>query len=543
MSKVVLISLYDESCVGARALAAYLEEKGHESHIIHFKAFRVPIVRYDDKETWRMIEESGVTTIPTFFPEGARFVSFPTPVTDKERQLLVDKVAEIGPALVGFSLYSSHVPLARELSGMIRDRLPEVPIAWGGVHPAVVPEDCFPDTDIVCTGEGEYPIEEFLENPSRRDIKGLWFYDRKQGEVIRNPMRHLIEDLDSLPYTQWGVREYLLENDTISPEPMENVWAGGHFRISTTRNCPFRCAYCVHSVLRERMKGLGTYVRRRSVDHVIGEIVLRKKQFGLQSILFSDELFIMDMKWLQEFVEKYKAAGLNIPFYGTGQPQITTREMLVLLRNAGMDEACMGIQSGSERILHDIFERMATLEQIRRMAQWFSELDFKRIQFDLVTNTPYETEEDCQKTLDLLCELPKPFDLFIYKYVSFPTCKMDGMGHERHDLNEKTFFFYDMLYLLAQKDRLPTRTIKALVDDPVLRENPMLVSDLACAILGEDTYTREMGWKINYLENQLAHRTLGNMIKERAKNRLPSWLWNALRRSKAALSANAAAGR
>ena len=196
MSKVVLISLYDESCVGARALAAYLEEQGHECHIIHFKAFRVPIVRYDDKETWRMIEESGVTTIPTFFPEGVRFVSFPTPITDKERQLLADHIAEIGPGLVGFSLYSTHVPLARELTGLIRDRLPEVAVAWGGVHPAVVPEDCFPDADFVCTGEGEYPVTEFLKDPTRRDIKGLWFYDRRRNEIIRNPMRELIEDLD-----------------------------------------------------------------------------------------------------------------------------------------------------------------------------------------------------------------------------------------------------------------------------------------------------------------------------------------------------------
>jgi radical SAM superfamily enzyme YgiQ (UPF0313 family) len=538
-----LISLYDESCVGARALAAYLEEQGHECHIIHFKAFRVPIVRYDDKETWRMIEESGVTTIPTFFPEGVRFVSFPTPITDKERQLLADHIAEIGPGLVGFSLYSTHVPLARELTGLIRDRLPEVAVAWGGVHPAVVPEDCFPDADFVCTGEGEYPVTEFLKDPTRRDIKGLWFYDRRRNEIIRNPMRELIEDLDSLPFTQWGVREYLIENDEFSAEPMDNVWACGHFRISTTRNCPFRCAYCVHSVLRDRLKGLGTYVRRRSVDHVIEEIVLRKRQFNLQSVLFSDELFIMDMKWLREFVEKYKAAGLDMPFYGTAQPQITTREMLVLLRNAGMDDACMGIQSGSERVLHDVFERKATLDQIRQMARWFHELDFKRVQFDIVSNTPYESEEDCRKTLDLLCELPKPFDLFVYKLVLFPTCKMDRMGHRRYDLDEKTFFFYNMLYLLTQKDRLPATTIKALADDPYLRENPMLLSDLACAVLGEDTYTREMGWKIKYLESRLAQRTLGNLLKEGAKGALPSWLWNFLRRGKAALSSGTAAGR
>lgn len=535
MSKVVLISLYDESCIGARALAAYLEEQGHECHIIHFKAFSVPIVRYDDKEKWKIVEESNIRTIPSFFPEGVRFVSFPTPITDIERKILVDQIADIGPQLVGFSLYSTHVPLARELTSMIREKLPNVPVAWGGVHPAVVPEDCFPDADIVCTGEGEYPITEFLENPSRRDIKGLWFYDRKRKEVIRNPFRELIEDLDSLPFTQWGIREYVIEDNTLSPERMETIWETGNFRITTSRNCPFRCAYCVHSVMRDRMKGLGKYVRRRSVDNVIAEITLRRKQFNLQSVLFSDELFIMDMKWLEEFVEKYKAAGLKMPFYGTAQPEITTREMLVLLRNAGMDEACMGIQSASERILHEVYERNATLDQIRRMAKWFSELNFKRVQYDLVTNTPYESEEDLRKNLDLLCELPKPFDLFIYKLVSFPTCKMDKMDHPKVNLDEKTFFFYNMLYLLTQKDKLSMDSIKALVEDTYLRRNPMILSQLVSAVIGEDTVTREMGWKIMSLERQLATRTLGNLLKERAKQQLPSWAWNLLRRGKAAL--------
>jgi radical SAM superfamily enzyme YgiQ (UPF0313 family) len=548
MAKVALITLYDESCCGARSIGAYLEREGHECYIIHFKAFSVPVIRYEDAEAWRIVEASNSKSIPAFFPEGARFISFPTPVSEHERELLIQKLEEIEPDAIGFSLLSTHLHLARDLTARCRKHFPGVPILWGGIHAISATEDCFPDADIVCTGEGETAVAEYLAEPRRRDIKGMWFYDREQDEIQRNPMRELIRDLDSLPFNQWGRNEWIIEHNQISPEAMDHIYVRGNYRILTTRNCPFQCAYCVHSTMREKMKGLGPYCRRRSPDNVIQEIQIRQRDFGLGAVLFADEIFVMGRKWLLEFAEKYQASGLGLPFYGTCHPHTTTKEMLEILKDVGMNEVCVGIQTGSDRIMTDVYERITSNDDIIRLAELFQEVGFERVQYDVLSNTPYEDEEDCQATLDLLCRLPKPFDLWVYKLFSFPTCKMDRLAHRKGSMDEEGFFFYNMLYLLTQQDKLPMASVKSLAEDRFLRQNPAVMSRLAGAILGEDEKVREMGWHIKYLEFQLQSLTLRKLIKLRAKEKLPPRVWEALRsakglvqRSKEALSSRAAA--
>jgi len=532
MAKVAFITLYDESCLGARSLAAYLEREGHECHIIHFKSFTVPLIRYEDAEAWKIVEQSKAKTIPAFFPEGARFISFPTPITGREREILVEKLDEIGPDAIAFSLLSTHLHLARELTALCRERFPKVPVLWGGVHAIAATEDCFPDADVVSTGEGEIPMAEYLADPKRRDIRGLWFRDRETGEITKNPMARLIEDLDSLPFPQWGKNEWMIEGDRITEEAMDQIYVKGHYRILTGRNCPFRCAFCVHSTTRDMMKGLGTYCRRRSVDNVLEEIMDARKRFGIGSVLFADEIFMMSEKWVNEFAEKYRAAGIRLPFYATCHPRTTTKEMLITLTEVGLDEPCVGIQTGSPRVMSEIYERRTTNEDVLRMAEWFREIGFGRVQYDLVSNTPYEDEEDCLATLDLLARLPKPFDLFIYQLVSFPTCKMERMGHRKGDMDEEGFFFYNMLYLLTQKGNLSEEAVKTLTRDEYLRKNPKVMSGLAAGILGEEQRVREMGWAIRDLEFRLNHLSLRELIKERAKRRLPAPIWNTLRAAK-----------
>jgi len=74
------------------------------------------------------------------------------------------------------------------------------------------------------------------------------------------------------------------------------------------------------------------------------------------------------------------------------------------------------------------------------------------------------------------------------------------------------------------------------------------MSRLVGAILGEDEKVREMGWHIRALEFKLQNLSLRGLIKQRAKEKLPPRLWEALRsarsaarRGKEALSSRTAA--
>ena len=77
-----------------------------------------------------------------------------------------------------------------------------VPIVLGGMHPTLKPEECLEYVDYICILEGEEPALELvkrLEKKKRTDnIPNIWI--KKNGKIIKNKLRPLIEDLDSSPF-------------------------------------------------------------------------------------------------------------------------------------------------------------------------------------------------------------------------------------------------------------------------------------------------------------------------------------------------------
>ena len=71
-------------------------------------------------------------------------------------------------------------------------------------------------------------------------------------------------------------------------------------------------------------KGKGKYLRRRSVENVIAELVAYKRKDRTSQIMFYDDVFTFDKKWIAEFAEAYKRE-VNIPFWVYSYPEICTR--------------------------------------------------------------------------------------------------------------------------------------------------------------------------------------------------------------------------
>jgi radical SAM superfamily enzyme YgiQ (UPF0313 family) len=64
--------------------------------------------------------------------------------------------------------------------------------------------------------------------------------------------------------------------------------------------------------------------------------------------------------------------------------------------------------SGSERIRRDCYERETTQEEIVEACNILARHRLIR-NLDFIGDNPYESDEDREETLDLLCQLPKPF--------------------------------------------------------------------------------------------------------------------------------------
>jgi radical SAM superfamily enzyme YgiQ (UPF0313 family) len=185
------------------------------------------------------------------------------------------------------------------------------------------------------------------------------------------------------------------------------------------RGCPFECTFCIHNFTRKATEGLGTYLRRRSVDHVITELVTAKAlRPNLQAVAFSDDIFGPPKPWLEEFCARYKRE-VGLPWVMYSHPNMVDETKIRMMRDAGLWATTMGIQSGSERIRRDCYERDTPTKDIIRTCKLFARYGVVR-NLDFIGDNPYESVEDRLETIDLLARLPKPFYFNYFSLTYFP---------------------------------------------------------------------------------------------------------------------------
>jgi len=240
--------------------------------------------------------------------------------------------------------------------------------------------------DAVIRGEGDLVIGELVENlVSGKDISHLQNIHTKQ---FKNPQGLLVEDMDSLPYAD---RELLRDVAPFKYIKMKSFFA--------TRGCPFNCSYCFNSAYNQMHKGKGKILRRRSVENLIGEIELVKKNFNIDFVRFGDDAFITSHDaWVDEFVEKYTRR-IKLPFYLLINPNIVSKDLVVALKKAGCHSVMMGIESGSERLRKDILNRYISNDMMVKAFTLFREHNIK-VFSNTILGLPGSTLEDDLQSVD-----------------------------------------------------------------------------------------------------------------------------------------------
>lgn len=354
-----------------------------------------------------------------------------------------------------------------------------MPVVWGGIEPTIEPERCVEHADIVCVGEGEKPLLELVRriDGGYDDVPGLWV--RHDRQVVRNPVPSPVEDLDSLPFPDYSPQNKFLvdANHLVTGYSVRHF--NGMYEIMSSRGCPFSCSFCCSAFL----KGLHPRyrrIRRRSPEHVVEELVAAKRTHDIRYVNFQDDVFSFDGPWVERFAALY-ASKVGIPFWAYVHPAMVDQDILAALKRSGLDRVTMGIQSGSERLLKDVYHRsfsndkaVQAMETLERMAI--------RYDVDLITNNPLETEEDCRKTFELLLEAPPKCRLNggLSKLSFFPNSAIERMVNEmdpKPQVDERMVDFYNRLYLLANS-RLPKSLVGRLSRSDFFRGHPAALAPL-----------------------------------------------------------------
>ncbi|MGD9136292.1 MAG: radical SAM protein [Desulfobacterales bacterium] len=341
-----------------------------------------------------------------------------TPPTAREETLLRELIVELNPKIVGISVYSPFVSTAIRISNIVKYDSSAL-VVWGGIHPTLSPQHAIREADILCIGEGEGALTDLVvslrDGNGYHHIDNLWV--KKDAAVIKNPMRPLIQDLDSLPYPAYARDTFhFIANDSVTitdPALLNPILS-----IMPARGCQFACSYCVNSLLRPMYKNLGPYGRRRSVRNIIDEMkqILSIPANKKEIVEFHDENFGTDERWLKEF-EQFYPAEIGLPFKIQYNPVLIKASTIGKLEKCGLRRLKFGIESGTDQIRNQIFARRGKNKDIINLIKGASEYEVK-LRYDLILDNPYDTAESLKETIRFILQLPKPrwFNLFSLQY-------------------------------------------------------------------------------------------------------------------------------
>jgi anaerobic magnesium-protoporphyrin IX monomethyl ester cyclase len=331
------------------------------------------------------------------------------------------KVAqEWRPGIVGFSVITGSHRKYLELNRRIKEAVP-VFSAFGGPHPTFFPEMIEADgVDGICIGEGEEALVDLanaLDAGTFEPTIPNWHF-KWNGEIVRNPVRRLQADLDALPPPD---RALIYDADPVSRASRIKHFIAG-------RGCPYRCTYCFNHALLELYRGKGPFVRLRSVPSVLEEVKQVRERYGLEFVVFLDDTFILNRKWLREFTELYPRA-VGLPFFCNVRANLVDEEMVQLLARAGCHSVSMGVEVGNEQVRNELLKRDMTREQILNAARLLRQAGIQFTTTNMI-GLPNTTFENDLETLDLNIEC-KPAYAHVMIFQPYPRTALGEYTRER----------------------------------------------------------------------------------------------------------------
>ncbi len=240
----------------------------------------------------------------------------------------------------------------------------------------VLSEQLLEVADFVVSGE----IESALSNADIATFEGRVFGG-------------MVQDLDSLVFPDWSHannRQYRV---------------GGRRRESrlapmlASRGCPMSCSYyCTYPLVQ------GKPQRKRSIENIVAEMHHLKCRYGINTILFRDPIFSLDMKRTKAFCRAMLDADLDIKYIIETHCRFVDDEMVNLLAQSGCVAIQFGIESGNVEVMSQSKRKANPFDEQQRIIQLCETSGIKVLALFMLAYFD-DTEETVNQTIDYAASL------------------------------------------------------------------------------------------------------------------------------------------
>ena len=317
-----------------------------------------------------------------------------------------------------------------EVTRRLHELLPDKYVIMVGPGAAWFNEKCHVDQHtIVVHGEPELTVTQLLDTIDKggdwSEVRGISFL--KDGKHQRTPFRELMRDLDSLP-----VPARHLTGDIEYRNPKLKVTP--YTTMVTSRNCPFRCIYCVPSSLtfareldyREQFNRKPP-ISFRSEQKVEEELSVLHEQ-GYKAIGFMDDNFI----WNEPRTEAICRSLRKYNFVWGCQARVDaiTEPIAKMLGESGCRYVDLGVESFNDEVLKYV-RKGITSEQIYTAVALLQRYKVPVKLNILIGTSPLETKQTIRDTIRKAKKL-KVDQLMINIVSPFPGTEFYKTAIENH---------------------------------------------------------------------------------------------------------------
>lgn len=322
-------------------------------------------------------------------------------------------LSDFRPDFIGITATTPLMEDVAVIVQIVREILPDVPLIIGGPHVTALPEttlEQYPAVDIVVRGEGEFTLPEIVAGRPRAEILGITW--RKGEEIISNPARPLITDLDALPFPSRNLfdMEFYLQPDNIVIRGLRGIRAT---HIYNARGCYYNCKFCAGSAV------FGREVRSNSAQTIIEEINFLIDKYKVEALYFDEDVFFSSRDRAEtickalieaEIPEKIKWAGLM-------RANAAPLDILKMMKKSGCVQVEFGFETGSSRMLK-VVRKGVTLEQNYAAARNSHKAGL-RLLASMIVGCPSETLAEYNETIEFLRDI-EPHYIGFNKFIPLP---------------------------------------------------------------------------------------------------------------------------
>jgi radical SAM superfamily enzyme YgiQ (UPF0313 family) len=248
-----------------------------------------------------------------------------------------DAVVALGGELVCLDSSSTSLSQDLELARRVRGAT-DAPVGILGSQVTFTPGEVFENegVDVVVRGEPEYTVRELARRVANGEpLEGVagTSWRRADGEIVHEPEREKIRDLDELPLPA----RHLLDNRAYRFPGVD----GPVTTVKSSRGCPFDCSFCGYTLAQ------GLRFRFRSPEHVLAELRDLHREHGISHVVFRDPIFTTRKDRVHAICDGIRAEGLELEWQCETAVKALDRPLLEKMAAAGCRHISLGVESGN----------------------------------------------------------------------------------------------------------------------------------------------------------------------------------------------------